>query len=367
MTRSGRRADHEGGDVRIAGGDGVFAATGVSGLDPNTGRLGDSPSQQFRRAFANLKSLLRNAGLSIDQVGRVTVFIGDRAYRPLINPPWLECFPDPASRPARKTTTVPLAAGACVELEAVGVCRGDRLSVEIPGLAHRDPLPMAVRVGSYLFSSVISPQLPGGDRAQDLVGQLFKNMLQVVSAAGGGPEHIANVWVYLGQWDLLPEIVTVWTETFPNDASRPTRKTFSYPETDVQLQVEAVIGARRENFELEGISHHDPIPLAATTGQLFTSSGIAGTDPVSGRRPSGVRAQAKQALANLDGVLSNAGYSRDDLVRITGLVGDRRYIEEFDSAVGEHCTSADRPAVQFLELGIPGRDSLVQLIACGAK
>jgi hypothetical protein len=35
----------------------------------------------------------------------------------------------------------------------------------------------------------------------------------------------AEPWVYLGMWDLHPEMVDAWIGMFPREDSRPTRKT----------------------------------------------------------------------------------------------------------------------------------------------
>jgi 2-iminobutanoate/2-iminopropanoate deaminase len=345
-----------------------FAVTAIRGVDPATGELGSTPDEQFRLAFAQLESLLEIAGLSPAEVGRLTVFTPDPAFRPLINPPWLRLYPDPGDRPARKTTHVPLPAGVAVELEAVGVRGHQRVSLEIDGVRHKDPLPMGALLDRHLFSSVIGPDVPGGGRAERVAAlrQVFANASALVEAAGGTLDDISSVWTYLGMWDLHPEMVDVWVDNFPDPASRPARKTFYYPRVDVQLQLEAVLGGPRTNMEIPGISHHDPIPMGAVTGGVFTTSGVDGRDPESNKEPRGVAAQSRGVLANVDRLLAQIGGDRRRLSHITVLLGQLSYLGEFEPVWTEAFPDpVSAPALQVLELGLPARDILVQAIASG--
>jgi hypothetical protein len=64
-------------------------------------------------------------------------------------------------------------------------------------------------------------------------------------AARGLLDDISNVWAYLGMWDRNPRCVDIWVSTFKDEASRPPRRTFYYPRTDLQLQCEMVISGKR--------------------------------------------------------------------------------------------------------------------------
>lgn len=345
-----------------------FAVTAVRGIDPAAGEPGATPEEQFGLAFRRLVALLEASGLSPGEVGRVTVFTPDPGFRPLINPPWTGLYPDADDRPARKTTHVPLPPGVFVELEAVGVRGHARVPVEIDGIRHKDPLPMGARLGRHVFSSVIGADLPGGGRAERVAAleQVFANATAFVEAAGGAPGDIANVWTYLGMWDLHPEMVDVWVDTFPDPDSRPARKTFYYPRVDVQLQLEAVIGGPRRNLEIPGISHHDPIPMGAVTGGVLTTSGVDGRDPDRDAAPRGVLAQSRGVLNNLERLLVQVGARQEDLHHVTVLLGQRSYLPEFEQAwTAAHPDPARSPAMQVLELGLPARDILVQAIASG--
>ena len=124
----------------------LFFTSGIRGVDLATGKLGETPEKQFELAWRNLGTLVKHAGLSLDNVGLVSNFIDSQDYRAFINPGWLELFPGD-NRPARKTTSYPLPAGQAVELQAFGVVGGARQPIQVEGLAHRDPLPNGVRMG----------------------------------------------------------------------------------------------------------------------------------------------------------------------------------------------------------------------------
>src|SRR5437868_14979728 len=74
-------------------GDLVFTS-GIFGIEPASGRLGETPESQFELAFVRMQDLLSEAGLTEDEVGLVTVHIPGPDFRQFINKPWLGAFPD---------------------------------------------------------------------------------------------------------------------------------------------------------------------------------------------------------------------------------------------------------------------------------
>lgn len=345
----------------------LFSIAALRGTDPSTGELPPDHETQFRNAFGNLRRLLGEHGLTPGEVGRVTVLTPDRSFRPLINKPWLELFPDD-NRPARRTTHFDLGPGVAVELLVAGVRGATRTPLEIPGVRHKDPLPMGARLGEYLFSSAVVPDAPGGGQPEGIaaIHQAFANLEALLEAAGAGPDDASHVNVYLGRWDLHDDMVDTWVAAFPAASSRPTRKTFYYPSVAIQLHCDAVIGGARQNFEIEGLHHRDPIPMGAVTGSVFTTSGVDGRDPAIGRAPRHVGPQARQALANMRQLVASAGSSESDLLHVDALVGQHRYADDVLDAWGESFPdAAAAPTLQITNLGLVARDYLVQFIARG--
>jgi enamine deaminase RidA (YjgF/YER057c/UK114 family) len=111
--------EHAGQPFPMASRVGPFVATsGIHGVEPATGELAEGAEAQVRQAFANLRAVLAEAGASPDDVAQVLVTLTDRAHRALVNPHWVELFPDPASRPARQTAERELPGGSLCMLIA---------------------------------------------------------------------------------------------------------------------------------------------------------------------------------------------------------------------------------------------------------
>jgi enamine deaminase RidA (YjgF/YER057c/UK114 family) len=346
-----------------------FSIAALRGTDPSTGELPTSAGVQFHNAFRNLERLLKERDLTPDEVGRVTVLTPDRSFRPLINDPWLALFPN-GNRPARRTTHVSLADGVLVELLVAGVRGATRTPLEIEGVRHKDPLPMGALLDEYLFSSAIVPDAPSGEQPDgiDAVHQAFANLRSLVAAAGATVQAVSHVSVYLGRWDIHDDMVDTWVSTFPDDRSRPSRKTYYYPSVSIQLHCDGVLGGSRANFEIDGLHHRDPIPMGAVTAGTFTTSGIDGRDPANGRVPRHVGPQAHQALENLRTLIATAGTTPAELLHVDALVGQQRYAGEvLDVWRAAFPDPSAAPTLQVTELGLVARDYLVQFVGKGVR
>ena len=343
----------------------LFFTSGVRGVDLATGVLPADPAAQLLNAWRNLKALVEGAGLSTDDLGLVTNFIDSQDYRAHINPGWLELFPDEDNRPARKTTSFPLPGGVGVELQAYGVAGQTRSRIEVPGLTHRDPLPNGVRMGDYVFSSVIVPwdlatsEPVVGEPAQ--TDRCFENMRAFMEQAGGSVDDIVLQWVYLNDFAYQPYMVDVYVETWPIGGYQAARKTFRYPmAAQVQIQCIGRIGGARANFEIPGHDHHDPIPMGARIGDLYCSSGVSGVDPAgeSQLEPvEGAEGQAMHGLANVKTLVEAGGGTTADIGHITVLVQDYADMAVIDAAWERAFPDpADRPARQVMKMGQQGRN-----------
>jgi 2-iminobutanoate/2-iminopropanoate deaminase len=352
----------------------AFFSSSISGRDPATGRLGDGAEQQFDLAFRNMKTLVEQAGLNTNDIAHVTVFIGDASGRQLINKPWLQTFPDEHNRPARKTTTYPLPEGVQVQLQALAIAEAGRKPLEIPGLSHRDPLPMGAKAGNLVFSSVIGGQDPKTNKqvagTEQQMDQAFQNMRALVEQAGGTADNIGWVWVFLRDKSDQPAMIDAWLKMFPRDGDRPARKTIMYDElkgreTLVQLQFIAVLGAKRRNFEIPGVGHHDPIPMGASIGTRFYSSGIGGYDGKTGKQAETLERQAELAFENLRALMAQAGGTLDSVGHLTILLRDYGAHSIVMKNLLETFPDKDkRPACHEMALGLPG-SNLIQLHAAG--
>lgn len=93
--------------------------SGQTPIDPSTGKLvsGDVGAQTMR-AFDNLEAVLRDAGLSMDDVIKCNVYLTSMSDFPAMNAAYQQRFGKPY--PARTTVAVAgLPLGAAVEIELV--------------------------------------------------------------------------------------------------------------------------------------------------------------------------------------------------------------------------------------------------------
>lgn len=102
---------------------GLVYLSGQTPIDPATGELVDGDvATQTRRVFANLAAVLAAAGLTLEDVVKVNVFLVDMADFAAMNAAYGEAFGAPY--PARTTVAVAgLPKGARVEIEAVAAAR----------------------------------------------------------------------------------------------------------------------------------------------------------------------------------------------------------------------------------------------------
>jgi 2-iminobutanoate/2-iminopropanoate deaminase len=352
--------------VRI--GDVVWTS-GIFGIEPSTGDLGATPEHQFGLAFQAMIRLLERAGVSSREIGLVTVYIPGPDYRQYINPPWLETFQDAGDRPARKTSHVNLPPGAYVELQAIAIAGGRRQPIEMPTLAHRDPIPNGCRIGDLVFSSVIVAQDGRTGAAiegkQEQLAAAFANSRLFMETAGLSLDSVCHMLVFLSDFDYQPAMVDEWVRTWPQDGDRPARKTLRYPlggNTLIQVQLIGAVGGKRTNYEIPGVGHHDPIPMGAKVGKFFFSSGISGTIPGSNNQTAAtIQEQIGLCQAGMKTLMEQAGGGLENIGLVTVLIQRFESIplirQQWEQLFPD---PSDRPALMFIDWRMPQVNSEVQ-------
>ena len=102
-----------------------------------------------------------------------------------------------------------------------------RKSIHIQGMEHGAPIPNGVVVGNMIFSSAISGKdaktgvlSPDPDEQAEA---MFRNLSLFMESAGGTPDNIAYMKVYLKEEKLRDSVNKAWLKMFPDEHDRPAR------------------------------------------------------------------------------------------------------------------------------------------------
>ena len=102
-----------------------------------------------------------------------------------------------------------------------------RRSIEIDGLSHLAPIPVATRIGPLVASSVISSFDPGTRDVPDTtaaqVANIFVHVGKILAAAGAAWDDVAKMEFWVPGNDVRAEIDSHWVTHFPDETSRPAR------------------------------------------------------------------------------------------------------------------------------------------------
>ncbi len=103
-----------------------------------------------------------------------------------------------------------------------------RVSIDLPGFSHANPIPAASRIGPFLASGAITGrdpetrQMPAGLAAQ--CANLFRHVRGLLAEAGGTTEDILKMTFHLADYRDRDALNHEWTAMFPDPASRPARQ-----------------------------------------------------------------------------------------------------------------------------------------------
>lgn len=81
----------------------------------------------------------------------------------------------------------------------------------------------------------------------------------------------------------------------------------------------------RHSFEVTGLRHLNPIPMGSIIGNLMMTSGIFGMDPDTRRTPDDVEGQCRLMFENIRRVMTAAGGSPDDIIKVVVWAKDRSF------------------------------------------
>jgi 2-iminobutanoate/2-iminopropanoate deaminase len=100
--------------------NGFVFCSGTAGIDPVTGVVPEGIEAQTEQALRNLAAILAEAGASMDDLVKTTIFYSDVATFATVNEIYGRHMPDPA--PARSApANVTLPRGLLISIEAIAV------------------------------------------------------------------------------------------------------------------------------------------------------------------------------------------------------------------------------------------------------
>lgn len=113
--------------------------------------------------------------------------------------------------------------------------------------------------------------------------------------------------------------------------------------------------SRRQNYEIPGISHSMPIPMAARVGNAFHTSAIMGKDPATNTLPEDGERQVEFVFSNARALLDVAEVELDQVVYVEVLLADNDLRTDVNKYwVQWYPDEADRPARHTTLRELPG-------------
>ncbi|MDZ4341911.1 MAG: RidA family protein [Candidatus Binatia bacterium] len=123
-----------------------------------------------------------------------------------------------------------------------------RKSIHIKGMEHGAPIPNGAVVGNMVFSSAISGKdaktgvmSPNPDEQAEA---MFRNLQLFMESAGGTPDDIGYLKVYLKEEKYRDSVNKAWLKMFPDEHDRPARHAIKAElrgEMLMQIEVIAVL------------------------------------------------------------------------------------------------------------------------------
>jgi 2-iminobutanoate/2-iminopropanoate deaminase len=103
--------------------NGLVFCSGTAGIDPGTGKAPEGIAAQTEQALVNLAAILAEAGASMDDLVKTTIFYADVTTFAELNDVYARHMPDPP--PARSApASIDLPHGLLVSIEAIAVLPG---------------------------------------------------------------------------------------------------------------------------------------------------------------------------------------------------------------------------------------------------
>jgi enamine deaminase RidA (YjgF/YER057c/UK114 family) len=340
---------------------------GQTGLDLDQRLVApEDPAAQAEQAMQNIKQLLKEAGVSLAHVCKVTTYITDRAYRePVYNTVGRHLKGIPTvgtglivkglAMPEMKVeididAVIPRAAahqrfrtfntrnwfGQTIDRDSCMVIRTD------------DELYVRGQTGAALDGSLMVGlgRMPEDAAAQ--ADQAMTNAKILIEEAGGSLDEVCKLRVYIGDRAYREPVYQVLGQHFGDVHPCSTgliMRGFARPEILFEIDMAVALAQGRPHQRLrrfetrqqyqDGQDLRCKFAMAVRAGDRIYLRGQTGSTLDGGFMGYGdAGAQAAQAMQNIKILLEEAGASLDDICKVTIYLADRAYREPVYQVVG---------------------------------
>ncbi|MDR0784500.1 MAG: RidA family protein [Treponema sp.] len=110
-----------------------------------------------------------------------------------------------------------------------------------------------------------------------------------------------------------------------------------------------------------------PYSQAIQAGGFLYVSGQLPIDPVDGSMPESIEAQTRNSLQNIDAILREAGYGKDDVVKTTVFLANLADFDAVNKVYGEFFAGCMYPARAAFQVARLPKDAGVEIEAVAYK
>jgi len=344
---------------------GEFLYVSGQGSADSHGQIATDEDGQIRQCLENVKAVVEAAGLTVQHVAYVQVYLTNYSDEGPLNRVWKQFFP--TAPPARSTIGAARLKGTPVEMSAVAVKDLSRRKVVITkNYPASSPLSPAVLAGDRLYLSghlgrdINTGRIPESPEAQ--VQLALDRFSQTLAAAGADFKNVVFVNPYL-------------TNKIPMDVmNRVYAKYFEFGNTPARATIQVIGLPSQANIEFTGVAvldmskrkavrpkNMEPSPTASPcvfAGDALFCSAKSGFIPgvQGGIYASTVETQLRQTMRNLLDGLEEAGMNFSNVVSSNVYLDN---VDEFDgmNSVYTEYFSDPRPARTTIQQMPPGVSS----------
>lgn len=295
---------------------GEFLYVAGQGAEDAQGKLPQDEDGQIRQCLSNVKTVIDAAGLTMENVVYVQVYLTRYQDEAPLNRVWKEFFPK--APPARSTIGVASLAGTPVEMSAVAIRDVARKKPIVPpGYPASVPISPAVQVGNRLYlSGFLGRDVNTGEIPEDPGAQVrlaLNRMEATLKAAGASFRNMVFVNPYLTASVPMGVMNKIYAEHF-EFGNTPARATIQVAGLPSGANIEFTGVAVMDLSERRAVrpKNMEPSPTASPcvfAGDTFYCSAKSGFIPGvnGGIYASTVETQLRQTMRNLLDGLEEAG------------------------------------------------------------